>query len=197
MLFCMTSHIDLGVRHILLVYFMLAPIAGFAVSLALRRRDLISVVAALSVCAVLADSWRAHPDYLAWFNQLAGDHPEKVLVESDLDWGQDLHRLSARLSTLGIQHTAIRYFGTAPLENAGLPRYTIPAPNERVTGYYAVSVRYTAMESARGTFAAKAASEGYGWLKAYKPLERIGKSIDLYYIAPDSGSGATGQGTTR
>src|SRR5438876_1006530 len=42
-----------------------------------------------------------HPDYLAYFNELAGREPEKVLVDSDLDWGQDFNRLARRLHVLG------------------------------------------------------------------------------------------------
>jgi hypothetical protein len=38
-----------------------------------------------------------YPDYLAYFNVLAGSHPEHILVDSDLDWGgQDLRRLEKR-----------------------------------------------------------------------------------------------------
>jgi len=37
---------------------------------------------------VAADSVLVHPDYLAYFNPIASPHPEKVLCESDLDWGR-------------------------------------------------------------------------------------------------------------
>ena len=42
-------------------------------------------------------SLAAHPDYLAYFNALAGDDPERIVVDSDLDWGQDIKRLGQRL----------------------------------------------------------------------------------------------------
>jgi hypothetical protein len=41
-----------------------------------------------------AGSLLAHPDYLAWFNEAAGHHPEKIVVDSNLDWGQDMLRLA-------------------------------------------------------------------------------------------------------
>ena len=69
------------------------------------------MVAAILVAWVAVDSWRAHPDYLAHFNEFAGSHPERILSESDLDWGQDLHRLSLRLKERGIQEFSIAYFG--------------------------------------------------------------------------------------
>ena len=39
--------------------------------------------------------WTANPDYLPYFNEAVA-HPERVLVDSDLDWGQDLRRLEQR-----------------------------------------------------------------------------------------------------
>jgi hypothetical protein len=97
------------------------------------------------------------------------------LCESDLDWGQDLHRLSRELKSLGVKQVSVGYFGNAPLEKAGLPEYRILSPDEKSTGYVAVSVRYTNLSYA--------ADGSYGWLRSYQPLERIGKSIDLYRIS--------------
>ena len=37
-----------------------------------------------------AESLVAHPYYLAYFNQLARGHEDRVLADSNLDWGQDL-----------------------------------------------------------------------------------------------------------
>ena len=48
----------------------------------------------------MSGAWN-HPDYLAYFNELAGDEPERILADSDLDWGQDMLRLSARLREVG------------------------------------------------------------------------------------------------
>ena len=176
LLLCMTSRIDLGVRHILAIYPLLALMAGNAICdvFLTRRWRMLSALSLLVVCMVVAESWLAHPDYLAYFNQLAGGHPETFLAESDLDWGQDLHRLSLRLKVLGIKHIAIRYFGTAPLGSVDLPDYRLLCPDEKTTGYVAISVRFTTLEYAK--------SGAYGWLKRYKPLERIGKSIFLYCI---------------
>jgi len=176
LLICMTSRINFGVRHILSIYPPLALAAGYAISAAFRGRSRrsLAVVSVLLAGSVLADACLAHPDYMAWFNQFAGRHPEKLLCESDLDWGQDLHRLSQRLNSLGVKQVSIGYFGTVPLEKAGLPEYHILSPDEKSIGYVAVSVRYTNLEYAE--------YGSYGWLRKYQPLERIGKSIDLYRI---------------
>lgn len=175
-LFCVTSRIDLGVRHILSIYPLLALMAGHAFCSAFshRRWRILTAASVLLAGTVVADSWLAHPDYLAYFNQFAGGHPENILVESDLDWGQDLQRLSGRLKSLGVKEVSLRYFGTAPLESAGLPKYRMLSPDVEATGYIAISARFTTLEYAK--------NGAYGWLKKYTPLERVGKSIFLYHI---------------
>jgi 4-amino-4-deoxy-L-arabinose transferase-like glycosyltransferase len=179
MLVCMSARIDLGVRHILAIYPLLAVIGGHAVSeffvLARRTSFAVVVLPTMLVAWVVADSWMIRPDYLAYFNQFAGSHPERILAESDLDWGQDLYRLSRRLKELRVDHVSIRYFGSAPLENAGLPPYsTLSADVPTTHGYAAVSVRYLTLEYAKnGSFA---------WLRDRTPLEIIGKSIYLYNL---------------
>jgi hypothetical protein len=176
LLFCMTSRIDLGVRHILAIYPPLALLAGCAVWVVFEQPSRILRALCLLVAAtvILATSL-AHPDYLTYFNPIAGSHPEKILAESDLDWGQDLQRLSLRLRSLGVQDVALKYFGTAPVESMGLPPYRAVSATGKTTGYIAISVRFLTMEYAK--------NKSFAWLKAYQPLERIGSSIYLYRIA--------------
>lgn len=172
----MTSRINLGVRHILAVYPLLALAAahGIRVLAGGGKRRWRLALAMVLVLFVAADSVRAHPDYLAWFNQLAGREPAGVLCESDLDWGQDLARLGRRLRSLGVQRFRMAYFGTAPPEAAGLPAHEHLHPEDQPAGYVAVSARYL--------YLACAQSGAYCWLRAQTPAERIGKSIYLYHF---------------
>jgi hypothetical protein len=176
---CMSSRIDLGVRHILPIYPLLAVIGGYAMSrfflLAKRKSLMIAFVPIVLAAWVVADSWVARPDYLAYFNQFAGAHPERILCESDLDWGQDLHRLSKRLRDLQVERISIKYFGTAPLEKADLPPFSTLSPDTPAQGYVAVSVRYLFLDYAK--------DGSFGWLKRYTPLETTGQSIYLYNLS--------------
>jgi hypothetical protein len=172
----MLSRIDLGVRHMLPVYPLLAILGGHAVATLLRHSRYAALAAALLVGWVAGDSLRAHPDYLAHFNEFAGAHPEKILCESDLDWGQDLDRLRRRLDERGVHEVSVAYFGSALLEKAGLPPYHPASATQPAHGYVAVSLHLLNVDYRR--------DGSYGWLKAYTPIERIGKSIDLFYIAP-------------
>jgi hypothetical protein len=174
LLVCMTARIDLGVRHILPIYPLLAIVAGHAVSVLLTHSRMAGAVAMLLGAWVVFDSVRAHPDYMAHFNEFAGSHPEAILCESDLDWGQDLHRLSERLHERGVQEVSIAYFGTGLLHRSGLPRYVALSPTQPAHGYIAVSLHQLNIDYRK--------DGSFGWLKAYAPIERVGKSIDLFYI---------------
>lgn len=168
LLVCLPSQIDLGVRHILSFFPLLAILAsgtlgwgrGFRLPLAL-------------LALTIADSVRAHPDYIAYFNQFA-PQPERILAESDLDWGQDLDRLSRRLRELQAKEVTLKYFGSALLEKAGLPTYWDLDPVNPAKGWVAISVHYRYLENAH--------DGSFDWLKRHTPRERIGKSIDLFYI---------------
>jgi hypothetical protein len=137
----------------------------------LARLLALGLVGSLLVCSVAA-----HPDYLAYFNAFAGDHPEKILVDSDLDWGQDLLRLSAELRSRGITEVAVAYNGGTDLSQMNLPAYQILPPCKPATGWVAISLLKLEM-SKPGI-----GCGGYSWLQSYEPAALVGKSIRLYWI---------------
>ena len=176
LLVCMTSNNNTSVRHILPIYPPLAVLGGYGAARLVKggNRRWMPAVGLLLVAWMAADSVVAHPDYMAYFNPIASAHPENVLCETDLDWGQDLFRLSARLRSLGVTRFTMKYFGTTPLEVAGLPPHQELSPTVPATGYVAISVCFHAGEHAK--------DGAYDWLKRYQPLERVGRSIFLYSI---------------
>ncbi len=168
---CLPSQIDLGVRHILSVFPLLAILGGGAVCrLAYARR---SVVAAIVLIAGMDVLW-ARPDFIAYFNPLVGSRTERVLAESDLDWGQDLHRLALRMQEIGTPEMHLKYFGSALVQNAGLPTAWDLDAHEPVKGWVAISVHHLYLQHAK--------DGSFDWLKRYTPRERVGKSIDLFFI---------------
>ena len=134
------------------------------------------VLAAALTGWLVAESVRAHPDYLPYFNQLAGKHPERVLLDSDLDWGQDLGRLADTLRARGAPQVWIAYHGNVDLSRQGLPPYTELPPDQPVTGWVAASLFRLALGSPGGSI------DAYAWLRPYQPVARVGHSILLYYI---------------
>jgi len=82
---------------------------------------------------------RAAPDFLAYFNEPAAPYASRILVESDLGWGQDLKRLNARLNELPAQRVWIAYFGAADLgKRLVATPYSLTA-NDRPAGWIAIS----------------------------------------------------------
>jgi hypothetical protein len=172
---CSFSHINIGVRHVLVLYPLLA-IGAAAATVACwakwRGRAARAALAALLLWqfSTLAS---AYPDYLAYFNAFGGEHPERILVDSDLDWGQDLRRLSLELARRRVPSVSLAYMGTADLTREHLPPFTLLTPGQRASGWIAVDM-----------LSMKEKPDGYAWLASQTPVTRVGKSIDLYYIAP-------------
>ena len=65
----------------------------------------------------------AHPDYLAYFNEFALGHPERILVDSDLDWGQDMNRLVTELRQRGVTYLHLSCLYTGDDSRIGLPNW--------------------------------------------------------------------------
>jgi hypothetical protein len=181
LLVCMPSRINIGVRHILSIYPLLAIIAGVGACWLWERTK--PGFAGLIIILILL-SWhleasvRAHPDYLAYFNEFAGQHPENILIDSDLDWGQDLLRLSAALQQRHVDQVSIAYAGSSKLDlvNFGLPPFRVLAPHEPTTGWIAISL----LQLKEGGLGLP--DDSFSWLEAYQPVYLVGRSIRLYYV---------------
>lgn len=178
LLISITVRVDLGIRLILAIYPLLAIVA--AQGFVRLWSDATSLVPRMAIGALLAWSIaivaRAHPDHLSYFNALAGDHPERVLVDSNLDWGQDLYRLRDTIIARHITDTVrVAYFGTSDIGAAGVPNARELGLHERATGWVAASETYLAGEWV---------GHAYDWLLAYPPVARIGPSMRLWYIPP-------------
>ena len=172
----MTSSINIGIRHILPVYPLLALAAVHAALWLWSRHMAGRLVVALLIGWQIFGVARAHPDHLPWFNFLAGDRPERWLLDSNLDWGQDLLRLEALAKQRGIEVLTLSYFGTADLAKHDLPALQ-PLHDVPTEGWVAVSLM-NRMGPGFGR-----AEPAFVWLDAH-PAERVGRSILLYHVRP-------------
>jgi hypothetical protein len=171
------ARVDLGIRLDLPIYPLMAILAALGLSAAISRAQGQApriAVFVLGVWALVVPAV-AHPDHIAYFNPFAGRHPAKIVVESNLDWGQDLYRLRDAASALRMDSLRVHYFGTAAFNAVGMQRARRLRPNERTTGWVAASETF---------YAGVWADTALHWLRAYEPVGRVGKSIRLYYIKP-------------
>jgi Dolichyl-phosphate-mannose-protein mannosyltransferase len=183
----MFSRINIGVRHILPVYIGFSLAAAIALirmlELGETRKWIRGSLAVLLVWMAVSSLW-THPDYLAYFNELAGNRPENVLLDSDLDWGQDMKRLSKRLRDAGAPFVTF-----TPLADPGLPQVLglppvrasdVPIPSP---GWNAVSL--TQWKSRRLRLL-NTHPEVTPWPDLAPPGERVGRGIMLWYFPPGS-----------
>ncbi len=116
--FALTSHLNIGHRHLLPTYpalYILLGITGWAAARAPAGRRWLDVVVALALMWHVSESLHARPGYLASFNELAGDPDgtHRLFIDSTLDWGQDLPGLRQWLDTHARgEKTFISYFGS-------------------------------------------------------------------------------------
>lgn len=165
LLLAIPTAINNGVRHILPLYGPLAIVAALAV--VHFRRSLLTHAA---VAWLVLAGFKAHPDYLAYFNEFAGKRPARIAADSNLDWGQDVVRLERVAREMKLEYVWIRYATNARFDRHSIPGRPLP-DHQRVAGWIAVGESSWAMEHDR-----------IAWLDAYEPVRMVGKSIRLYYI---------------
>jgi hypothetical protein len=183
------SRINIGVRHILPVYTGFSLVAG-AAAIQLWRMAPERAWAKYALPAALlwfaGTSLAAHPDYLPYFNELAGSHPENILVDSDLDWGQDYKRLAARLEELRARQVSFTPFPMTVLQNHGFPIVGPLTPLAPMAGWNAIGV--STWKERRMNVPDPRIKTDPWWADLYEPTEKVGKSIYLWDF-PMPGSG--------
>jgi hypothetical protein len=111
----LASHLNIGHRHILPTYPVLFIAAGWLGRWLDVRRPFLAVGIAGMALWHAGESLRTRPHYLAYFNQIVGGPQNgwRHLVDSSLDWGQDLPGLKRWLDANARGETVfLSYFGT-------------------------------------------------------------------------------------
>ncbi|MCA9980070.1 MAG: glycosyltransferase family 39 protein, partial [Anaerolineales bacterium] len=132
-----------------------------------------------------------HPHYLAYFNVLAGgpNNGWRVLVDSNLDWGQDLAGLAEWQRENGAGTLWLSYFGEGRPDYYGLDYRGLDSFPPRLMNPYA-NPFYPA-DPAPGLYAISATNlqgvhfenhDQFAWFREREPIAKIGYSIFLYDV---------------
>jgi len=183
-----TVKYNAGVRHVLIVFPLLAIVAGRGCAFLWQRKRVAPCVGLIALLGwQVVSTAKANGDFLAYFNELAGSDPSKILVAGcDLDCGQDLFRLAREFQARQISHATIAVWTSAEPSLLNLPPFGVPEANRPVTGWFAISLRALRFgDSFHTTYPPGA----FRWLNAYQPVSRVGQTILLYYIPEDGRPG--------
>ncbi|MDD4897744.1 MAG: hypothetical protein PHV26_03390, partial [Candidatus Pacebacteria bacterium] len=130
-----------------------------------------------------------YPHFLAYFNETVT--PQKghlYVVDSNLDWGQDLKRLKNLLDEKEIDFIYIDYFGGGNLDYyLGEENYKrwegLNSPHDFPKGNW-LAVSLNQLQGGRGipVKGYDQRTDYYMWLNKYEPSYVIGYSIFLYYV---------------
>jgi 4-amino-4-deoxy-L-arabinose transferase-like glycosyltransferase len=191
-LFFSSKLLCIGLRYVLPVYPFLFVQASMVAGYRLKEKTALfkTVVAGLGVWYLIC-SLSVYPHYLAFFNSAVGgpDKGYKYLVDSNLDWGQDLKGLGMYVKKKGIKKIHLSYFGSADPRYYGIdyiwmPSYYLPDDYQGVT-----TRRKTFSLPQSGIVAISATNlQGvyfsdrklYDWFKQRDPIDKIGYSIFIY-----------------
>lgn len=139
--FSLAGHKNIGLRYVLFLEPMTALWIGRLVAEPQRaatwvRRTILA--AALCLGGIGLASW---PHYLPYFNWLSGgpDWGHRWLLDSNLDWGQDLLALGRYVRREQIAEIDLAHFGRVPPEVYGIRYRTLRAGEAPQNRYVAIS----------------------------------------------------------
>jgi hypothetical protein len=180
------SRFNIGVRHILPVYpFLFVWLGGSVATICSSRKWWARSVTLVLGIWLIASVLKIYPDYLAYFNEVAGGpkNGHRFLVDSNLDWGQDLKGLKRWMEGQGLEKIEFAYFGTVDPSLYGIN--AVPAlgsntlfwrggkDHSPTSPYIAISATYLA-----GLYLSD--KDTYALFRGKNPVASIGHSILVY-----------------
>ncbi|MFA7385460.1 MAG: glycosyltransferase family 39 protein [Candidatus Paceibacterota bacterium] len=182
------SNLNIGVRHLLPVFPFAFILVGGAISkinFSKSFKILLFALFSFQIYSVIS----IYPHFLAYFNETVT--PQKghlYVVDSNLDWGQDLKRLKNLLNEKEIDFIYIDYFGGGNLDYyLGEENYKrwegLNSPHDFPKGNW-LAVSLNQLQGGRGipVKGYDQRTDYYMWLNKYEPSYVIGYSIFLYYV---------------
>jgi hypothetical protein len=194
--------VNIGLRHMLIVapllsIFVARALGAWLETLAPSRQMMGGAAIGLMLAIQVAIVERARPELMAFFNPLAGAEPGHALIDSDLDWGQDMRLLQKDLAARGVQEVHYGLFAIVNPCDPAWPKMIPLEPGKPVTGWVVLSEQFyrsglhfsfrreSCAPHAPYKFHADAA-DAFDWLKAVEPVGRVGASLRVYWVPADA-----------
>ena len=195
-LLLVSSHTGLNqhLRYILPALPFAFILMGRAACLCIVSPTLVGSLVVAALAAMTASSLTVYPHQLSYFNQLAGgpDKGHEHLLDSNIDWGQDLFELKRWLKWHPESHPlGLAYYGTFEPQVAGIEYVPIidhraAGTRQPVPGWYAVSVNYLYGYGLGGLVR----RPEYEDFRHMRPIAKAGYSIYIYHVTGEEGGRA-------
>jgi hypothetical protein len=198
----MQSSLNIGYRHLLpILPFLLILASGLASPKIKAPKFLASrpafgpALLLAAACIVLVIDLFMHPSYLSYFNLFAGgpENGHKVIVDSNIDWGQDMKRLKEWIDENDIDEVKLSWFGTANPDYYGIQYEPLPG----LPYYYNLwwDVPFDTQSPEPGIYVISVSNlweiplenkTVFAWFRDRTPDEKIGYSIFIYLVDGDA-----------
>jgi len=203
-LLALRGKVNIGLRHFYPVYPFLFILVSICIKnwydkiKELKHKKLFIVLVSFLLIWYGTSSLSSFPHYLSYFNELVGGSKRgyEYVVDSNVDWGQDLKRLSQWVESQGIDKIYVDYFGGGDLNyyfgDKAIPWYgacwwrqwgwNLNKQDFPKGNYLAVSATYLQDGRGKPVIGFDGYWGCYDWLNDYKSVDQVGDSIIVYYI---------------
>ena len=146
-----------------------------------------SIVVIVLLLWYMMSSLSIFPHSLAYFNEFAGGsvNGRNLVVDSNLDWGQNLYALQDYVGKNNIEKIKVDYFGTASAAYYLGDAYEQFNPfdeKQEKNGWLAVSVTHLKNGQGKPVRFFPNQTGYYDWLEQYEPVAILNYSIFVYFI---------------
>lgn len=203
------SPLNIGVRHILPTFPLIFILVSRQIGKWLNFEDQEALLWKDAIRKIISQGWLyilkitfvtfliiwqiasvifVYPSFLSYFNESIGGQSKGYIyvTDSNLDWGQDLKRLSQWTNENNINRIFVDYFGGA------VPSYYLGnkyrswscgmQTNLLKNQWLAVSATFLQGGRGKPALGYKDSTGCYNWLNDYQPVTTIGNSIFIYHI---------------
>jgi hypothetical protein len=185
----MSSHMNLGLRHVFPVYpFLFIFLGVIGAQLWQKRRKLATVLGAILVLGLGAETFAAYPNFIPFFNVVASNLPGgklELLSDSNIDWGQDLPLVKKWQEQHPDRIVYLIFSGSADPSYYGIKYFKgkqgTQAPSSKDTAGKKVVMAISAIEL-QETNTSDLDRGFYAPFRQSQPLDVLGGSIYLYDV---------------